>query len=643
MRINRKWEIFLRKNYLPRWVIFLIDCVLIFLGYLSFMLLWRAIDFESLVSSREIPVILCFIFLYILFSLIFKTYGGIIRYSGSKDTFRLLLMTVSASVVFYILNYYFKILDRSPSTSFIVISFWTIYIFSILYFFRRIVRFLYFAWFEPIYGKKRVIVLGDELSSLKLIQSINAEPYGSFSPVAILNIRANRKVRQIGEIPVVNLGNKGVAEVFKEYSADTLIFFKNQMKIVKNKIADECLNNGIQLLMVSLFEPYSSAGKSISNQAHNISIEDLLGRDVIALDDSAIRQKIQDTIVLVTGAGGSIGSEIARQVASYSCKKIILFDTAETPLHSIWLETKELYPSIEVVPIIGDIRNKQDIENVFMKYAPEHVYHAAAYKHVPMMEMYPSEAVSVNIAGTKNVVDASFRHAAKSFVMISTDKAVNPTNVMGASKRIAEIYVQALFYEEKTKAKAEGNTSYTRVITTRFGNVLGSNGSVVPLFKKQIAKGGPVTITHKDIIRYFMTIPEACNLVLEASCMGKGGEVFIFDMGEPVRIYDLARKMIQLAGLVPDRDIQITETGLRDGEKLYEELLTNKETSIPTYNEKILIAKVPKVQYEIISELVDDLIESVRRNSDDIEIVRKMKNLAPEYKSQNSKYGILDK
>ena len=367
-----------------------------------------------------------------------------------------------------------------------------------------------------------------------------------------------------------------------------------------------------------------------------IKVEDLLDRPAIRLSDEQIGGMLRSKTVMVTGAAGSIGSEIVRQVAQHNPHAIVLVEMAESPLHDLFVELHPQFPEIQIIHIIADVRNLDMLEPIFKEYQPDIVFHAAAYKHVPLMEDYPAQAVLANVLGTKNVADMAVKYGTKRFVMISTDKAVNPTNVMGASKRIAEIYVQSLFLKLIKK-----NADCTKFITTRFGNVLGSNGSVVPYFKKQIAQGGPVTVTHPDIIRYFMTIPEASSLVLEAATLGNGGEIFIFDMGQPVKISDLAKNMIRLAGYVPGKDIEIVYTGLRPGEKLYEELLNQKELTIPTSHEKIMVAKVRKYDYDDVTTSIDQLIQCAKEGKV-FPTVQMMKNIVPEYKSKNSIYEQLD-
>ena len=379
-------------------------------------------------------------------------------------------------------------------------------------------------------------------------------------------------------------------------------------------------------------------GKSKFRYLPEVRIEDLLGRDEIRINMKEIADSLTGKVVLVTGAAGSIGSELCRQLCTFGLKKLVLFDSAETPMHNIRLELEEKFPEVRFEPIMGDIRMINRVESVFSRFHPQILFHAAAYKHVPLMEENPCEAVHTNVYGTRNVANMAVKYGVEKFVMISTDKAVNPTNVMGASKRLAEIYVQSLGLAIN-RGEVKGNTQF---ITTRFGNVLGSNGSVIPRFREQLAKGGPLTVTHPDIIRYFMTIPEACRLVLEAAFMGKGGEIFVFDMGTPVKIADLARRMIELSGLVPDKDIEIRYTGLRPGEKLYEELLATKENTIPTGNRKIFRAKVREYDYHQVDQAIDGLTDLAIR-VEKTEMVRMMKQIVPEFKSRNSEYEKLDK
>jgi FlaA1/EpsC-like NDP-sugar epimerase len=400
----------------------------------------------------------------------------------------------------------------------------------------------------------------------------------------------------------------------------------------KNEIVDFCLDHDIKALSVPAYSKWAE-GKFTSRQLQSIKIEDLLERDPIQINNNQIKSQIKGKRILVTGAAGSIGSEIVRQLIPYAPELIILCDQAETPLHTLELELIENGTRANCVSYLADITNLSRMESLFEEFKPQYVYHAAAYKHVPMMELCPTEAVRNNVVGVKLIADLSVKYNVERFVMISTDKAVNPTNVMGASKRMAEMYVQAL-------SKQEGIG--TKFITTRFGNVLGSNGSVIIRFKEQIEKGGPVTVTHPNITRYFMTIPEACQLVLEAGSMGNGGEIFVFDMGQPVAIADLAKKMIRLYGLIPNIDINITYSGLRPGEKLYEELLNDEENTTQTYHDKILIAKVRDVSFDLVYQSTIELENILNTSNDEMQLVSKMKELVPEYISNNSIYEKLD-
>ncbi|MET0944428.1 MAG: nucleoside-diphosphate sugar epimerase/dehydratase, partial [Flavobacterium sp.] len=403
----------------------------------------------------------------------------------------------------------------------------------------------------------------------------------------------------------------------------------------KMAIVDECLEYNFKVFTLPAVTDWENPNE-ISKKVKNIQIQDLLERNPIVLDNKAITNQIKSKTILITGAAGSIGSEIVWQIKSFNPANIIILDQAETPLHHLSLELSKINTTAKIHSIIADIRNFEVLEAIFKQYKPHIVYHAAAYKHVPLMEENPAQAIFTNVAGTKSLADLAMKYGVDKFVMVSTDKAVNPSNVMGASKRIAEKYVQSLFYNFNNE-----NKKGTKFITTRFGNVLGSNGSVVPLFTQQIAKGGPITITHPEIIRYFMTIPEACQLVLEAGAMGQGGEIYIFDMGKPVKIIDLAKKMIRLAGLIPEKDIQIQIVGLRPGEKLYEELLNDSSKALPTYHEKIMIAEDRSDNFEELEKEVVELIH-IAKSFDNHEIVIKMKAIVPEFISMNSTFEVLD-
>lgn len=491
-------------------------------------------------------------------------------------------------------------------------------------------------------GNKRrpVIVLGAAINSFVLANALKNEVEGSFKPVALLSLSDKKSGTSVNGIPIIQYSPENIKQTFEKYRCDTLLFLSTQIELMRSDFSDVFFNNNIRLLMLNQVEEFEVNGKSMPNlSAHvrNIKIEDLLGREPILNDNHNISNLIHNQVVMITGAAGSIGSEIVRQVAQFGAKEIVLVDQAETPMHYMQLEMEERFPDVSIRLFIANITNRQRMDEAFSLYHPKYVFHAAAYKHVPMMENNPSEAILTNVFGTKNLADLSIAHGVRKFVMISTDKAVNPTNIMGASKRIAEIYVQSLFFHHR-----KDNGATTRFITTRFGNVLGSNGSVIPRFSKQIEEGGPVTVTHRDIIRYFMTIPEACSLVLEAGCMGDGGEIYIFDMGKPIKIYDLACRMISLAGLRVGEDIKIVETGLRPGEKLFEELLNDKEMTTATLHKKIMIAKVRKYNYTDVAARLEALMSSLL-NGNIHDQVQQMKLIVPEFKSQNSQWEHIDK
>jgi FlaA1/EpsC-like NDP-sugar epimerase len=456
-----------------------------------------------------------------------------------------------------------------------------------------------------------------------------------FKLVGFIDDDKNSTQRMIMGLKVYFLDEETIQRVIV-HKAKAIIVTPLKMNSINPKVdLDIFLNNNLAILTSPPMSIWKDDMPTIK-QIKSIQIEDLLERPQIEISTDNIAAQLKSTVILVTGAAGSIGSEIVRQVVKFSPKLIVLLDQAESPMHVLQLELEEKYPQQNFTAFIGDVRNKERMEFMIEMFRPDYIYHAAAYKHVPMMEDNPVESIQVNVKGTKIMADLAVKYEVKRFVMISTDKAVNPTNVMGASKRIAEIYVQSLF-----KRISEDSECETKFITTRFGNVLGSNGSVIPHFKGQIEKGGPVTVTHPDIIRYFMTIPEACMLVLEAGAMGEGGEIFIFDMGSPVKIVDLAKKMIRLAGYIPEVDIKIEYTGLRPGEKLYEELLNQKETTQPTYHSKIMIAAVQQYNYDTVSAQVEELINYSAMCKNYL-TVSQMKKIVPEFLSKNSQYERLD-
>jgi len=623
----------------PRWIILLLDMLIVLFCFVATVVA----DIYSMHSVIAPSTIILNAFLvlavYFLVTYISKSYTCVIRLSVIEDLYRIFMAIVVSTLLLAGINILKLAITGVP-----FMKFWNILIigalsFSIMMIERLCIKYLYMRMNSDTKGRKRVLVLGTTFSSVLLANALKGEIGGKFLPVGLLSIKSGPDNSEINGFKVYRFDPLKMNEIFAEQSIDALLFDSKSYNLMSSGFADYFIKNDISLLAmnkIAEFEHKENRDAGISTFIKEVQIEDLLGREPIVLNNTLVNQHINGSCVLITGACGSIGSEIVRQVANYGASKIVLFDQAETPMHDIALEMKKDYPSANIELFMGDVRNRERVEEAFDKFRPRYVFHAAAYKHVPMMEINPTEAILANVMGTRNVADLALKYDVYKFVMISTDKAVNPTNVMGCTKRLAEIYCQSLFFDAQRRGKK------TQFITTRFGNVLGSNGSVIPLFRKQIAAGGPVTVTHKDIIRYFMTIPEACSLVLEAGCMGSGGEIYIFDMGEPVKIYDMARRMISLAGLKPDVDIKIVEIGLRPGEKLYEELLNDKEKTTATVNRKIMIAKVRTYDYQDVCANIDNIITLAERG-DVHGMIYAMKEFVPEYKSQHSRFEAIDK
>ncbi len=627
----------------PRWVIFSIDMLIIALvsllifvfppGYFGANPALRQIGYCLLLGS------------FAIMNLLTGTYRCIVRLSVPYDllkTFWCVLLSC-ATVCLVSIVYSAIASDHRLLIGILPLLLVGTVSMSLMMSLRVLVKYFYEQLVAISTSREPVIVLGSTINALSLAATLKNEAGGHFTPVAMLSLNSALGESKIGGLPVVPFDAERLPEIFAKYNTDTLIFLQTQMEQMRNELAEHFINAGIKLKMLNQIDEVDlnaeTSTPNISAHVNAIKIEDLLGRPVIKNDNPLIQDMIQDSTVLITGAAGSIGSEIVRQVAAFGAARIVLLDQAETPMHDMQLEMEEKFPDIKIVLYVADVQNRSRLERLFVKYRPAYVFHAAAYKHVPMMERNPSEAILTNVMGTKNLADLALAYGVRKFVMISTDKAVNPTNIMGASKRIAEIYVQSLFFHS---AHERTGHHLPQFITTRFGNVLGSNGSVIPIFRRQIENGGPVTLTHRDIIRYFMTIQEACSLVLEAGCMGHGGEIFLFDMGKPVKIYDLATRMIMLAGLKPEKDIQIVETGLRPGEKLYEELLNDKEKTIPTGNKKIMIAKVREYNFNAISPHIESLIRLAGEGNIH-DMVMTMKALVPEFVSNNSIFETIDR
>jgi FlaA1/EpsC-like NDP-sugar epimerase len=625
----RLFKLFWDYN-LPRWSILFIDTfICAFALTLAFALRF---DFNDIpvIDARNLPydfaIVLGIRFISFAFS---KTYKGVVRYTSTRDTARIFAVIVTGSIIVFILNiislhfflgYYFIpnsviIIDALVSLFLMISS-------------RLAVKALYFEIKNPAREKMNVLIYGAGEGGIITKRTLDRDAAIKYKVIGFLDDDERKHGRSFEGVFVYP--PEKLVTLIKEHDIEFVIISVQNLSIKKkNQITDLCLENNVRVLNVPPVAKWIN-GELSFNQIKSIRIEDLLEREPIKLDTERIAAQLKGKSILITGAAGSIGSELARQCAKFNPGKLYLLDQAETPLHELELEfsDKPIRPPFEV--IIGDVRNKDRLRNVFTTFRPQIVFHAAAYKHVPMMENNPSESILTNILGTKNVADLSHEFNVERFVFVSTDKAVNPTNVMGASKRIAEIYIQSL-----------GKQSSTKFLTTRFGNVLGSNGSVIPRFKKQIEQGGPVTITHPDISRYFMTIPEATQLVLEAAGMGKGGEIFVFDMGSSIKIVDLARKMIMLLGLKEGKDISITYTGLRPGEKLYEELLANNESTLPTHHSQILIGQVREYEYAEVKDIIDELIHSFDTQNNEL-IVQRMKDLVPEFISNNSIFQKLD-
>lgn len=627
----------------PRWILYTVDLIIVMF---TALFLWMIPESNFSSEPSAIPTAyLVIVGSYALMNLVTGSYRCVVRFSVTEDMFKAFWFVTLSTALVCILSLVYSLgttahkmlVELMPIVVIGCVSL------SLMMLVRISVKYLYNVLASVREPKEPVIVLGTAINSLALATTLRNEIGGHYKPVALLAINDKAKTERINGIPVEKYNPDMIADLFDRYNSKTLIFLQNHLELMRSGFADNFIQNHIALRVLNQIDEFDANPNTdeanISGHVRDVKIEDLLGRPIIKTDNANVMRKLLGKKVLITGAAGSIGSEIVRQVAAGGAAQIILLDQAETPMHDMQLEMESDFSHVRTVLYVADVRDKKRLEHLFKKYRPDYVYHAAAYKHVPMMERNPTEAILTNVMGTKNLADLSLQYGVRKFVMVSTDKAVNPTNIMGTTKRLAEIYVQSLF---NAAFKRRGEENCTQFITTRFGNVLGSNGSVIPLFRRQIEEGGPVTLTHKEIIRYFMTIQEACSLVLEAAYMGHGGEIYLFDMGRPVKIYDLARRMILLAGLRPDEDIKIIETGLRPGEKLYEELLNDEERTIPTGNKKIMIAKVRKYNFDDVSRGIDRLIDLAYKG-DVHAMVKLMKEIVPEYISNNSEFQSIDK
>lgn len=649
-------KLLLFSKAVPRWVILLVDLVIVCLSFTLSYFIVKQFQFSEILRGHFFIYTGLYSVISLLVFYFMRIHTGLLRFSNIHDMMRIFLAMLATGIL-YPVAVEFLVKGRYHIHSLNVYSVLLINFFigsSLLIMLRTFVRgFYYYAKHITTSDKENVLVYGSDMVAILIKQAIESNTANKFVIAGFIETDTHKTNTYIQQKKVYHL--KALPVLKSKKNISKLIVMNEQLASKDKKmVIEKCLQIGVKVLTIPPSEQWISGKPNIA-QIRELKIEDLLQREPIVIDNQKITSEISGKRVLITGSAGSIGSEIVRQVANYNPEMIILCDQAESDLHEMQLEVEEKFPDTQVKIFIASIRDRNRMQIPFREFRPHFVFHAAAYKHVPMMEKHPSEAVLTNIMGTKIIADLAALFNVQKFVMISTDKAVNPTNIMGASKRIAEMYVQSLssavdnIVDETIMGISNSGadtkqylstTIKTRFITTRFGNVLGSNGSVIPRFRTQIENGGPVTVTHPEINRYFMTIPEAVQLVLEAGIMGKGSEIFIFDMGKPVKIVDLALKMIRLAGLTPNEDIKIVYTGLRPGEKLYEELLNKEEKTLPTHHEKIKIAKVIPCSHKTIRD-IEELI-NMSRLEDNFSLVKKMKELVPEFISNNSQYEELD-
>jgi len=629
-----------------RWLIFSIDFIILSIAFVLSYLIIQKFHVQQLFTGSFLFYFLSFIVLRTLVFLFIKIHTGIIRYSNTEDIIRIFKAVSISSLLFWLVSNALFIpvfnVNLESLEAVIIVDFFISA--SLLIFLRITVKSL-FSYVKNLDDanyrslSENILIYGSDKNALLIKKAFELSQETNYKVIGFVDDDPDRINKNLEQIQVYS--SDAIAFLKKKCVIDKVVIMTNELNNAsKNSIIKQCMELGISVLSVPHSTQWINGTLSL-NQIKNLNIEDLLQRAPIILKRDNIFRELSGKRILVTGAAGSIGSELVRQLINYNPELLILCDQAETPLHELQLELEENYSKAPTKVYMANIQNSKRIKTLFSVYQPQVVFHAAAYKHVSMMEDHPCEAILTNVLGTKNLADMSLEFKVEKFIMISTDKAVNPTNIMGASKRLAEMYIQSLnFHQAREMSIQEVSNNKevpTRFITTRFGNVLGSNGSVVPRFKEQIANGGPVTITHPQITRYFMTIPEAVQLVLEACAMGKGGEIFIFDMGEPVKIVDMAKNMIRLAGLIPDKDINIVFTGLRPGEKLYEELLNKGENIIPTHHSKIKISKVINFHFFYVERMISELLEMMDFD-DHIGLARKLNEIIPEFKSNNAVY-----
>lgn len=632
--LNKLSHWYFSKDALPYWCVFIFDClVVIFSGLTCYTLDHGA----EMTSDNFMPIVGTLSFYLIFYIIGFRamhTYSGVMRYTSFSDISRIAMGNFIGVTIIAILRQFFNFDDwfvpirmRELASTFVLstVIMWTA---------RMIVKYM-FEYYRMDQAAKPAFIYGVKNGGTSIARAINTEETRQFRLYGFISDAEDMVGKELMGIKVYR-NDSNIVNKMTELNVKTLLISPLKQKALANNpvMADQLIEAGISILIMNTTTEWDGKSDISTNQLKEIEIEDLLPRDEIQTDLKAVGDMLRGKSIMITGSAGSIGSEIARRVAEFMPERIVMIDQAETPQHDMRLFMKKTYPHIKSETIVTSICNQSRMETLFKMYKPDYLFHAAAYKHVPMMEDNPCEAIQNNVNGTRIIADLSVKYGVKKFVMISTDKAVNPTNVMGCSKRICEIYVQSLDKAIKNNSK----NGVTQFVTTRFGNVLGSNGSVIPLFKEQIKNGGPLTVTHPDIFRYFMLIPEACKLVLEAGTKGHGGEIFVFDMGAPVKIADLARRMIKLSGA---NNIDIKYTGLRDGEKLYEEVLNDQEITKPTFNKKIKIATVREYDFNKVKNMIDILIAESYKY-DDMKTVTEMKKIVPEYKSNHSKYEVLD-
>lgn len=645
--MSSKWN-FIRKDvlphivslkYLPRWAVLLVDIFVAFFSYFIAALIGSQIVFNFhtglIVEDSFILPSLFFIVSQVFFFWLFHTYSGILRYSGFIDAAKLLTAVFTNVILFIVVNIVVTNALGAPIYNYVTLLSYGVLAFFFLFIIRLIVKNTFDFMSANTGNVTPVVIYGTKSAGISIAKMLRANENVSYKLVGFVDTDKEATSKVLMGVKVYELNEQNIRKYISKKAKAVIVSPLKMEEINPKTDLDIFINNGISVLVIPPMSLLNDETPAV-NQIKSVEIEDLLERPQIDISMDNISAEIKGKVVLITGAAGSIGSELIKQSAKFDPKMIVLVDQAETPMHDLMLEMNAESPNLRFSAYLGDVRNAERMEHMMALYQPDIIFHAAAYKHVPLMEDNPTESIQTNIKGTKIMADLAVKYNVSRFVMVSTDKAVNPTNVMGASKRIAEIYVQSLNNHLKNQ-----DPNATKFITTRFGNVLGSNGSVIPLFKKQIDKKGPVTVTHPEIIRYFMTIPEACMLVLEAGAMGAGGEIYIFDMGEPVKILDLAKKMIRLAGYKPEIDIPILFTGLRPGEKLYEELLNNKEITQKTHHPKIMIATVSEYNYQEVSKKIDELIKFSSYGKNFLS-VSQMKEIVPEFLSNNSQYERLD-